>query len=222
MLSPVGYSLQILSSNRTNPNRRATHYQECDPLFKSDAQLVDRCLAGDIGAFDALYDRHAARVFHLLLRLAGNRANAEDILQETFLAAYRGLGAWRRQGAFSSWICGIAYRLVANHDRRHPLAQGLIAASNAHEMQSFAKPPDAGEIDFAARLGSAVDELPDVVRDTFLLVKVAGYSYAEVAEIQAIPIGTVRSRLHRAIGLLRSHFPEHCVELAKGVVCDEV
>ena len=85
---------------------------------KDERQLVRRCLSGDHNAFGALYDAHASRVFSLLCRLIGDPAESEDLTQETFLAAYSALGSWRGEGAFSTWLCGIAFRLYANAQRR--------------------------------------------------------------------------------------------------------
>src|SRR5436309_15743310 len=72
-----------------------------------DRHLVRRCLTGDRQAFDTLYDRHAARVFHLLRRLTGDEAEAEDWTQETLLAASRSLQSWRREGDFGTWLSGM-------------------------------------------------------------------------------------------------------------------
>src|SRR5688500_2352381 len=87
-------------------------------MEKGERQLVRRCLAGEREAFDRLYDRHAARVFHLLRRLTANEAEAEDLTQETFIAAYQALSSWRGQGAFGTWLCGIAFRRYADAQRR--------------------------------------------------------------------------------------------------------
>src|SRR2546423_9143773 len=96
-------------------------------MFSSDGRLIQRWLKGDKTAFDRLYDRHAGRVFHLLRRLSGSQSLAEDLTQETFLAAYRSLANWRGEGAFSTWLCGIAFRQYANQRRR-------LSACDTHEL----------------------------------------------------------------------------------------
>src|SRR5690242_9407015 len=87
-------------------------------MLSSDRQLVRRSLAGEREAFDRLYDRHAARVYHFLRRLTGNETEAEDLAQEAFLAAYASLASWRGEGAFGTWLCGIAFRQYAAGRRR--------------------------------------------------------------------------------------------------------
>ena len=87
-------------------------------MARDDRSLVRQCIAGDRAAFDALYDRHAGRVLNLLRRLCGSDALAEDLTQETFLAAYLSLATWRGQGKFGTWLCGIACRQNAHHRQR--------------------------------------------------------------------------------------------------------
>src|SRR5579862_9780373 len=83
-----------------------------------DFWLVRRARGGDNAAFGALYDHHAPRVYNLLRRMCKNMSAAEDLTQETFLAAYRSLSDWRGKGAFGTWLCGIAIRLYCNNRRR--------------------------------------------------------------------------------------------------------
>src|SRR2546427_2041252 len=87
-------------------------------MLGDDRRLVNRCIQGDSSAFDALYHRYAGRIYSLLRRLTGSEPLAEDLTQETFLAAYRGLRTWRGEGRISTWLCGIAYRLYANYRLR--------------------------------------------------------------------------------------------------------
>jgi RNA polymerase sigma-70 factor (ECF subfamily) len=169
-----------------------------------DRQLVRQCLSGERRAFDALFDRHGARVFHLLRRLTGNEAEAEDLAQETFLAAFRGLSAWRGEGAFGTWLCGIAFRLYSNARRRQ------APHETAPLEEEVALPaPDADPLahclrhEMAQRVEAAIAALPTLSREAFVLVKVEGLSYREAAEWLGVPLGTVQSRLWRAVCLLQ-------------------
>lgn len=169
-----------------------------------DRRLVRRVVAGDQAAFGALYDRHAGRVYHLLRRLAGNETEAEDLTQETFLAAYHSLPNWRGEGALGSWLCGIAVRLQANAYRQRV----------GHETEYLNEESDIPDLgadpllhctreEAQRRILAAIEELPHPYRAVFLLVKVEGLSYRETAEALEVPLGTVQSRLYRAVALLQ-------------------
>jgi RNA polymerase sigma-70 factor (ECF subfamily) len=173
-------------------------------MKNNDRQLVRRCLDGERAAFDALYDRHAARVFHLLRRMTQNEAEAEDLAQETFLTAYRRLSAWRGDAAFGTWLCGIAVRLYADARRRAPRETEPL------DEESFSAAPDADPLahclrhEKQQRIEDAIATLPPLSREVFLLVTVEGLSYREAAAWLDVPIGTIKSRLWRAVCGLQS------------------
>jgi RNA polymerase sigma-70 factor (ECF subfamily) len=170
-----------------------------------EVQLVRRCLAGDHQAFDTLYDRHAARVYHLLRRLSGHEAEAEDLTQETFLAAYRGLAAWRGEAAFGTWLCGIAYRLYARSQRGRARQETGLLTEEA-ELPAPDSDPLAFclRLEMAERIEAAIAALPPLFREPFVLVKVEGFSYREAARWLEVPIGTLQWRLWRAVSLLKA------------------
>lgn len=170
----------------------------------SDASLVRRCLQGDTAAFDRLYGRHERRVLGLLRRLTGNEPDALDLAQETFLTAYRTLASWKGRGAFSTWLCGIAVRLYASSHRRaavhavEPLDDCLIADPDADPLAHCTRR------EAARRIEAAVAALPVLSREVFVLVKIEGLSYRDAAELLGVPLGTVQSRLWRAVVLLQA------------------
>jgi RNA polymerase sigma-70 factor (ECF subfamily) len=165
---------------------------------------VRRCLAGDRSAFDALYDRHSARVFNLLRRLTGDAAEAEDLTQETFVAAYRDLGTWREDGAFGTWLCGIAFHQYTAARRRarpetEPLDEEMeIAFSDADPLAHFLREERRRHIE------EAITALPPIYREVFVLVQVEGLTYRQAATWLHVPLGTVQWRLWRAVRLLQS------------------
>lgn len=172
-------------------------------MFNSDLQLVRRCLEGEPEAFGRLYDRHAQRVFNLVVRLTENVAEAEDLTQETFIAAYSALPGWRGQGAFSTWLCGIACKRVAARHRAHYHEVETLSA----DLETAA--PDGDPFIHCTRrerehrLQKAIGSLPRLCRDVFVLVKVQGFTYRETAEVLEVPVGTIKSRLWRAVRLLQ-------------------
>ncbi len=169
-----------------------------------DYQLTRRILDGDHDAFAALYDRHSPRVFALLRRLTGNPTEAEDLTQETFLAAYHALASWRKDGQFGTWLCGIAFRLNANQRRREAGCETQtldedcdLVAVGSDPLLAFTRREAEQAIEVA------IAALPPVCREVFVLVKVEGLSYREAAQWLDVPLGTVQSRLWRAVRALQ-------------------
>jgi len=175
-------------------------------MIPDDRQLVRRCLNGDRSAFGLLYDRHAGRVFHLLRRLlAGDAAEAEDLTQETFLAAYSALASWRGEGAFGTWLCGIAFRLYANLRRQlAPVEMETLDAETDLVAPDADPLAHCERLERERRIEAAILALPPLCREVFILVKVEGMAYREAAEWLNVPLGTVQSRLWRAVRLLRA------------------
>ena len=168
-----------------------------------DFWLVRRTCSGDKAAFGTLYDRHrhGPRVYNLLRRLSGNTTAAEDLTQETFLAAYKSLSAWRGAGAFSSWLCGIAVRRYRSTNKR---------AIDEAELEESATADDTSDpltrflaLETKHDLEQAIQELPLPCREAFVLVYVEDFSYKAAAKLLEIPVGTVQSRLNRAKRLLQ-------------------
>lgn len=171
----------------------------------SDRQLVQRSLTGERGAFDLLFHRHAPRVFHFLRRLTGEVAEAEDLTQETFLAAYHSLATWREESLLGTWLCGIAFRQYAAARRQ----QRLETEPFDEETDRTALAPGGDPLTHCLqneqlqRIETALAALPPLPREVFLLVKVEGLSYREAADWLSVPLGTVQSRLWRATCLLQ-------------------
>jgi RNA polymerase sigma-70 factor (ECF subfamily) len=174
-------------------------------MSSNDRQLVQRSLIGDQGAFDLLYHRHAPRVFHFLRRLTGEATAAEDLTQETFLAAYRSLAAWRGEGRLGTWLCGIAFRQYAAARRQHRLETEPLDEETARTALAPGADPLAHCLrhEQLQRIETALAALPPLPREVFLLVKVEGLSYREAADWLGVPLGTVQSRLWRAVCLLQ-------------------
>ena len=155
-----------------------------------DARLVRRTLAGDRDAFTRLYDRHVSRVFNLLRRLTNSATDAEDLTQETFLSAYESLGGWRGEGAFSTWLCGIAYRKYHSARRKSTVAETL---DEDISVATICGDPflHCSRQEAEAALETAIAALPEAARDAYLLIRVEGMSYREAAELLGIRHGTV-------------------------------
>ncbi|MFE9677096.1 RNA polymerase sigma factor [Streptomyces sp. NPDC006259] len=164
--------------------------------------LRARVRAGDRAAFADLYDQNARTVYSHALRLTGNWSEAEEVMSETFLGAWRTRGALEPEGgSLTPWLLGIATHKAHNANRG--LRRRLAYLARTPEPRSVADFADetAGRIDDARRLASVHDALrrlsrPD--REVIALCVGAGLDYQQAAEALGIPVGTVRSRLSRA------------------------
>jgi RNA polymerase sigma-70 factor, ECF subfamily len=169
----------------------------------SDALLVREAQAGSHAAFDMLVLKYQRRVERLLLRSVRDPADVADLCQETFLAAYRALPAFRGESAFYTWI----YRIAINAATRHRARQRPVESLDDGEgtFGTDAPPSDdatpetllAGR-QLARELDEAVATLAEDQRRALLLREVDGLSYDEIADLMDCPTGTVRSRIFRA------------------------
>jgi len=162
--------------------------------------LVARLRQGDHRAFEELVIAYQHRVFGVALRMLGNRAEAEEIAQETFLRAHRALPEFRGDARLHTWLYAIASRLCLNRlasaDRRLVRADDeALAAASADEPSAAAR-MERAELDAAVR--EAIAALPEERRIVVVLRDLEGLSYEEIGEVLELEPGTVRSRLHRA------------------------
>jgi RNA polymerase sigma factor (sigma-70 family) len=161
-----------------------------------DAALLALVARGDGGALARLYQAYAGRLFGYLLRLAGDRMVAEEVLQDTMLAVWRSAGGFTGASAVSTWLFGIARRQAYYRLRGQPPPAPFEAVDRPDPA------PGPEELAIAAAGGSplagAVGGLPDHQRDVVALVFVAGLPLAEAAAVLGVPVGTVKSRLHHA------------------------
>jgi len=169
----------------------------------SDEALYEKLLAGDIGAFDALYARHERHLFAFILRHIRDRQEAEDVLHEAFMALLRERDGGRRATSFRAWLFQVTRHLCLNRLRSRRRAASAIEHV-AHEPSEPAQHPERAlqERESAAALESAVSRLPTSLAELYQL-RAGGMSYEELSEVLAIPIGTVKSRMHQMVCLLR-------------------
>lgn len=172
----------------------------------ADALLVRQAQAGSRAAFDMLVLKYQRRIERLLSRSVRDAADVADLTQETFLAAYRALPAFRGDSAFYTWL----YRIAINAARRHLGQQTRLQPVQGWEdsegtFGTAATPSDdatpesllAGR-QLARQLDEAVESLVEDQRRALLLREVDGLSYEEIGELMRCPAGTVRSRIYRA------------------------
>lgn len=172
----------------------------------SDAALMAAVQAGDLDAFQALYERHHRAVFGFLLRSVHDRRAAEDLLQETFLRVFAARQTYRPLAAFRTWLFTVARHLVIDRARR----SGSEAEGNAKDTLDALVDPDASPLqhieaqELAERLERGVRQLPPAQREILLLSRVVGLSHDEVARVTGTSAAAVRVALHRALRGLRA------------------
>jgi len=169
--------------------------------MRSDEDLMAAVASGDETALTALIDRYAANVHAYLLRHCGNREDADDLLQETWVRIARSARSFDTARRFRSWIYGIATNLARDLFRRRLTRERAL-------RDLAAQPPAAPSADSVDRseLRERVAELPENMRAVLLLRYYEGMSEAEMAEVLDIPRGTIKSRLHAALRELRSGY----------------
>lgn len=169
-----------------------------------DQHVIGRVLGGDTEAFRLLVERHGGQLLAFIRDLVPRSGEWEDVAQEVFLAAYVHLGSYDpRRAAFATWLLTIARHKCLNVLKRHrPLVPGELPE------QADPRTPDAAAADaeLYRRLDDALAGLPVEQRTAFVLAEIQGLSLEEVARVEGVPLGTVKSRLCRAREKLRRSF----------------
>ena len=175
----------------------------------TDLELVSRARAGDSSAFHALVDRHAAYLYGVAASMVGNAADAEDVVQETLLGAFRGLRSFEGRSSVKTWLTSILIRQTAMRHRslgRRPAAS-LDTVAEVESGQSAA--PRTESTDTRLDLAAAIRTLSPEHREVIGLREFGGLSYEEIAEALGVPRGTVESRLFRARRELQERLREY-------------
>lgn len=170
----------------------------------SDANLVERCLAGDDAAWEELLRTHSRRVYGLCYRFTGSQTEAQDLAQEVFLRVFKNLKSFRlSEGAFTTWLARLSRNLLIDHYRRSKLDRATESIEDQlpvlEEGLSAAIRPDAALAGREASeiLQAALQKLSPELRETVILRDLQEMEYREIAYALNIPEGTVKSRLNR-------------------------
>lgn len=171
-----------------------------------DRADAERVLAGEVAAFEGIVRRWQGPLVNLAFRFCRERSRAEELAQEAFLKAFRGLDRWRRDGAFSTWLFAVATNVYRSELRRIPAA--LATLDDAAEAAD-PRPPDGGleEEDRDRAVRRAVSTLPWKYREAIVLYYFHGMDVAAAARSLELPQGTVKARLFRGRELLRGRLP---------------
>ena len=166
------------------------------PSGVGEAELVADARRGDEVAFACLVDRYGPMVLNLAYASTLSRSDAEDVAQETFLVAWRGLAQFRGDAAFSTWLYGLARSRCADRARRAAVRPRLARHGEADPVDAAAVDPERRGTALAILAAAAGLSLAQ--RQAVLMRDVQGLSYEEIAVLQGVPVGTVRSRIAAA------------------------
>jgi RNA polymerase sigma-70 factor, ECF subfamily len=177
-------------------------------LSGSDDQIVvERVLAGDIPAFEELVRRWQSPLINLAYRFCHDRGRAEEMAQEAFLRAYRGLAQWRKDSAFSTWLFALATNLYCSELRRIP-ARTVSMEEAGESMDPRAQDGGLEELDRDHAVRRAVLALPGKYREALILFYFHEMDLPAAARSLGLPEGTVKAHLFRGREMLRKKLPQ--------------
>lgn len=177
------------------------------PKEYTDAELVKKVQSGDRAAFDLLVLKYQNKIIHLVSRYVKDTHTAQDVAQEAFVKAYRGLARFRGESAFYTWL----YRIAINTAKNYLVAENRRVPDyqvDVYEAEQFGDNPVLKEIatpervmlseEIKEQVAATIEALPEDLRTAITLREVEGFSYEAIARAMDCPIGTVRSRIFRA------------------------
>ncbi len=174
-------------------------------MSADDGRLIAAALAGSDSAFEELVLRYQDRLYHTIYRLLGHAEDAQDVVQETFLSAYQSLDGFKGESQFYTWLYRIAVNNAISYKRRRRPGLSLERMSQEDGMNDPADPSELSRPGFALErqeeeqtLMRALGQLSPDHRTVLVLKDLQGQKYEEMAEVLDVPVGTIRSRLHRA------------------------
>jgi RNA polymerase sigma-70 factor (ECF subfamily) len=172
----------------------------------SDLELIRRSKTGDTAAFDVIMQRYNRKAYQVIFGLVRNHADAEDLLQDTFLRAYENIARFDERYRFYTWLYRIAVNLCFTHLKRRKAAPQSLTDDEGEttDVPDERRPELSANVDRRHAIERALAELPAEQRLAMVLRTYEELSYAEIAEVMKTSIGTVMSRLSRARDKLRA------------------
>jgi|TARA_B110000014_G_C20123488_1_gene596697 RNA polymerase sigma-70 factor (ECF subfamily) len=187
---------KLMKSRPVNPDRAI------------DQKLVEKAQKGDKKAFGMLVEKYQRRLNRLLSRMVRDQSEIEDIVQDSFVKAYRAINNFRGDSAFYTWLYRIGINTAKNHLVKLGKRPKAMNDVEIEEIENFEDAQDLRNIDtpessmmnnqIATAVNQTIEALPDELKQAISLREMDGLSYEEISELMNCPIGTVRSRIFRA------------------------
>jgi RNA polymerase sigma-70 factor (ECF subfamily) len=171
-----------------------------DKIIALQTPLIEACKRNDAEAQKKLYDSHVRAMFGTCLRMTGQREDAQDVLQESFIAAFKGIQNFNGQSTFGAWL----KRIVINKCINHLNKKRILVFENVPETVEGELIEEDDEIVLTTqRIQQAIMELPVGCRTVFVMKVLEGFDHKEIAEVTGISVGTSKSQFNRARQLLQ-------------------
>jgi RNA polymerase sigma-70 factor, ECF subfamily len=189
---------------------KASRQMDAPETELSESEAVRLAQRGEAAAFERLYQLHSQRVHSVCLRIAGNRTDAEELTQETFMQLFRKISSFRGDSALSTWLHRMTVNVALMSFRRKSLVDSSVEEIRARDKQSGRRPREFGYADSwlngvidRVHLQRMLDQLPPECKSMFVLRDVEGYQHQEIARILGCSVGNTKTQLHKARTLLR-------------------
>jgi RNA polymerase sigma-70 factor (ECF subfamily) len=181
---------------------------EREPIADEDAELVAAWRSGELSAFELLVRKHQKRLLNIAFRITGDYEDACEVVQDSFLSAYRGIASFRRESRFSTWLTSIAINLSRNRLKQSASHSKLCSVDapapsedgGHHELRSLAPSPleRLERLDLHEKLDGCIKALAAEFREVIVLRDMQDFSYDEICDTLQVREGTIKSRLFRA------------------------
>lgn len=213
LFAATTYDPPITRQSQTGPKAEA---MECDIVIRSmsslesatDAELLERLMAGDTAAFEALYDRHSRAAYGLAFRILGEAEAAEDVVQDAFLTVWRQAATYgEARGTVRAWLLAIVHHRAIDYVRQRSYRE-----NRQQTLDEVVLPPDEADTMEQARqnvegqqVRQALEQLPPDQQRSVLLAYFGGYTHDEIARTLGVPLGTVKGRLRIGLQKMRTY-----------------
>ncbi len=191
---------QDTESEKTDKKEFIKAKQTINVSSAKDFELTQAAAAGNMMAFEEIYQRHHRRVYSICLRMLQNATEAEDLTQDVFIQLYRKIGSFRGDSAFTTWLHRLTVNQVLMHFRKRNVKFEKTTEEGETPVQVVGGTENPRKMPVVDKIAieNAIAQLPNGYRNVFVLHDVEGYEHEEVAKILGCSVGTSKSQLHKA------------------------